>query len=248
MLDAQVFGLRSGAHHLTNAALHALAAMLLFAFLKRATGARWASAFAAGVFALHPLHVESVAWVAERKDVLCAVFWFLALWAYVQWTRGGARQLVWAGAGGILLRVDGEADDRHPPGAAAAPGCLAPPAAAAAPGAPQGEDPVLCGLDGRCGRHLTRRNGVAARCSRWRRFPWGCEWKTRWSPAFFIWRRLSGHGAGRVLSVSPRGADLAGGRCGAGSGGRFHLDGAANSEGGHTWRWDGAGTWSRCFR
>jgi tetratricopeptide (TPR) repeat protein len=92
MLDAQVFGLRGGAHHLTNVGLHALAAMLLFAFLKRATGARWASAFAAGVFALHPLHVESVAWVAERKDVLCAVFWFLALWAYVKWAGGGARR------------------------------------------------------------------------------------------------------------------------------------------------------------
>ena len=91
MLDAQVFGLRSGPHHLVNAGLHALAAMLLFAFLKRASGARWASAFTAGVFALHPLHVESVAWVAERKDVLCAVFWFLALWAYVKWAGGGAR-------------------------------------------------------------------------------------------------------------------------------------------------------------
>ena len=75
--------------------------MLLFAFLKRATGARWASAFAAGVFALHPLHVESVAWVAERKDVLCTAFWFLALWAYVQWARG--RRLGYrAGAGGVL--------------------------------------------------------------------------------------------------------------------------------------------------
>ena len=92
MLDAQVFGLRSGAHHLVNAGLGALAAMLLFAFLKRATGARWASAFTAGLFVLHPLHVESVAWVAERKDVLSAVFWFLALWAYVQWARGGARE------------------------------------------------------------------------------------------------------------------------------------------------------------
>jgi tetratricopeptide (TPR) repeat protein len=92
MLDAQIFGLRAGAHHLTNAGLHALAAMLLFAFLKRASGARWASAFTAAVFALHPLHVESVAWVAERKDVLCAVFWFLSLWAYVQWSRNGARQ------------------------------------------------------------------------------------------------------------------------------------------------------------
>jgi len=91
MLDAQIFGLRSGPHHLTSVGLDALAAMLLFALLKWATGARWASAFAAGVFALHPLHVESVAWVAERKDVLCAVFWFLALWAYVKWARGGAR-------------------------------------------------------------------------------------------------------------------------------------------------------------
>ena len=79
MLDAQIFGLRSGAHHLMNVGLDALAAMFLFAFLKRATGARWASAFTAAVFALHPLHVESVAWVAERKDVLSAVFWFLAL-------------------------------------------------------------------------------------------------------------------------------------------------------------------------
>jgi tetratricopeptide (TPR) repeat protein len=92
MLDAQVFGLRSGAHHLVNAGLGALAAMLLFAFLKRATGARWASAFVAGLFVLHPLHVESVAWVAERKDVLSAVFWFLALWAYVQWVRGAGRK------------------------------------------------------------------------------------------------------------------------------------------------------------
>ena len=91
MLDAQFFGLRSGAHHLMNVGLDALAAMFLFAFLKRATGARWASAFTAAVFALHPLHVESVAWVAERKDVLSAVFWFLALWAYVKWARGGAR-------------------------------------------------------------------------------------------------------------------------------------------------------------
>jgi tetratricopeptide (TPR) repeat protein len=86
MLDVQLFGLDSGWHHVTNILLHALAAMLLFAFLHLATQARWPSAFVALIFAVHPLHVESVAWVAERKDVLCAVFWFLALWAYVRYT------------------------------------------------------------------------------------------------------------------------------------------------------------------
>jgi protein O-mannosyl-transferase len=86
MLDAQFFGLRSGWHHLTSVMVHALAAMLLFAFLNRATRARWPSAFVAILFALHPLHVESVAWVSERKDVLSALFWFLALWLYVRYT------------------------------------------------------------------------------------------------------------------------------------------------------------------
>lgn len=85
MLDGQLFGLRSGWHHLTNVLLHALAALLLFAFLHRATHARWCSALVAFLFALHPLHVESVAWVSERKDVLSTLFWFLALWAYVRY-------------------------------------------------------------------------------------------------------------------------------------------------------------------
>lgn len=84
MLDIQLFGLDSGAHHLTNVLIHAVAAMFLFGFLLEATHARWPSAFVAAIFALHPLHVESVAWVAERKDVLCALFWFVALWAYVR--------------------------------------------------------------------------------------------------------------------------------------------------------------------
>lgn len=93
MLDSQVFGLRSGLHHLTSVWWHALASVLLFAFLLRATGARWPSAWVAFVFALHPVHAESVAWVAERKDVLCAFFWFLALWAYVRYVeRPGKRR------------------------------------------------------------------------------------------------------------------------------------------------------------
>ena len=85
MVDVQIFGAEAGWHHLTNVALHALASVLLFLFLNRATRARWPSAFVAFLFALHPLHVESVAWVAERKDVLSAVFWFLSLWGYVRY-------------------------------------------------------------------------------------------------------------------------------------------------------------------
>jgi tetratricopeptide (TPR) repeat protein len=84
LLDAQLFGMQSGWHHLTSVLIHALTTLLLFAFLNRATGSRWPSAFVALIFAVHPLHVESVAWVSERKDVLCAFFWMLALWAYVR--------------------------------------------------------------------------------------------------------------------------------------------------------------------
>lgn len=85
MADSQFFGVESGWHHLTSVWLHALNALLLFAVLKRMTGARWPSALVAMLFALHPLHVESVAWVAERKDVLCAFFWFLTLWCYARY-------------------------------------------------------------------------------------------------------------------------------------------------------------------
>ena len=86
LLDCQLFELESGLHHLTSLLLHALATLLLFAFLNRATRAPWPSAFVASLFALHPMHVESVAWVSERKDVLCAFFWFLTLWAYVRYS------------------------------------------------------------------------------------------------------------------------------------------------------------------
>ena len=85
ILDGQLFGIRSGMHHLVNVWFHALSALLLFLSLRRATRARGLSAFVAFVFALHPLHVGSVAWVAERKDVLSTFFWFLALYAYVRY-------------------------------------------------------------------------------------------------------------------------------------------------------------------
>lgn len=82
MLDCQLFGLKPGMHHLTNLLLHMANSTLLLLVLKRMTGALWRSAFAAALFALHPLHVESVAWVAERKDVLSTLFWLLTVWGY----------------------------------------------------------------------------------------------------------------------------------------------------------------------
>jgi hypothetical protein len=87
MLDVQLFGLNPAGHHFTNVFLHVLATLLLFGFLRYATGKIRISAFAAALFALHPAHVESVAWVAERKDVLSAVFWFATMWTYVYYTR-----------------------------------------------------------------------------------------------------------------------------------------------------------------
>jgi tetratricopeptide (TPR) repeat protein len=93
MLDVQLFGLHATGHHLVSLALHAATAVLLFRLVLRTTSAPWASAFVAAAFALHPQHVESVAWAAERKDVLCAFFWVLATGAYVSWTErpGAAR-------------------------------------------------------------------------------------------------------------------------------------------------------------
>jgi len=82
MLDCELFGLRPGMHHLTSLLLHVANSVLLLLVLSRMTGALWPSSFVAALFALHPLHVESVAWVAERKDVLSAFFWFLTIWAY----------------------------------------------------------------------------------------------------------------------------------------------------------------------
>jgi tetratricopeptide (TPR) repeat protein len=82
MLDAQLFGLEPGPHHLSSLALHAVNAVLLFWVLMQMSGACWRPAFVAAMFALHPLHVESVAWIAERKDVLSGFFWMLTLLAW----------------------------------------------------------------------------------------------------------------------------------------------------------------------
>ena len=85
MLDCQLYGLNAGGHHATNIVLHTIAVLLVFQGLRKMTGAMWKSAIVAALFAVHPLHVESVAWVSERKDVLSAVFFMLTLIAYVRY-------------------------------------------------------------------------------------------------------------------------------------------------------------------
>ncbi len=93
MLDWQIYGSNAGGHHLTNVLLHAAAAVLLFFTLQQMTGAMWRSACVAAIFAIHPLQVESVAWVTERKDVLSGLFFMLTLWLwtlYVQKRPGPA--------------------------------------------------------------------------------------------------------------------------------------------------------------
>lgn len=87
MLDVELFGAWAGGHHATSVILHAMNSVLVFWFLAFATGSLWQSGFAAALFAVHPLHVESVAWVAERKDVLCTFFWMLAFLAYLRYVR-----------------------------------------------------------------------------------------------------------------------------------------------------------------
>jgi tetratricopeptide (TPR) repeat protein len=89
MIDCQLFGVNHpGAHHLVNVLFHAANTLLLFALLNYLTGALWRSAFVAALFAWHPMHVESVAWAAERKDVLSAFFWMLTLLAYARFVKG----------------------------------------------------------------------------------------------------------------------------------------------------------------
>ena len=96
MLDYQLFGLNPLGHHLVSILIHIANALLLFWILKNITGTMWASAFVAGIFALHPIQVESVAWAAERKTVLSGLFWLLTMAAYIRYARqpGFGRYLV----------------------------------------------------------------------------------------------------------------------------------------------------------
>ncbi|MBU6408949.1 MAG: tetratricopeptide repeat protein, partial [Verrucomicrobia bacterium] len=103
MLDCQLFGLNPWGHHLTGVLLHATNVALVFLVFRKMTGATWRSWLLAALFGAHPLRVESVAWAAERKDVLGGLFWLLTTWAYVhavQWERGRTSK---AGARGALF-------------------------------------------------------------------------------------------------------------------------------------------------
>jgi tetratricopeptide (TPR) repeat protein len=91
MLDHQLYGLKPWGYHLTNVLLHALNTVLVFWVLRRMTGATWRSLMVAALFGLHPLRVESVAWISERKDVLSVTFWMLTLWAYARYAQGRSR-------------------------------------------------------------------------------------------------------------------------------------------------------------
>jgi protein O-mannosyl-transferase len=92
MLDVEMFGMDAGPHHVTSLVLHLCNSALLLALLWRMTAAIGPSVLVAALFAVHPLHVESVAWVSERKDVLSTLFWLLTMWAYVSYTRRPSRR------------------------------------------------------------------------------------------------------------------------------------------------------------
>ena len=108
MVDVQVWGLVPRGHHLTNLLLHAANAAVLFLALQALTGAPWRSALVAALFAVHPTRIEAVAWVAERKELLSALFGFLALLAYAAWARRGGRGQPWGAlalfAAGLLAK------------------------------------------------------------------------------------------------------------------------------------------------
>ena len=103
MLDAQLFGMNAGAHHVVNLAFHVVNTLLLFGVLRRMTGSEWKSAFVAALFAVHPMHVESVAWIAERKDVLSTCFFLLTVWAYAEYVRQRSWQWYTAVVGCLAL-------------------------------------------------------------------------------------------------------------------------------------------------
>lgn len=99
MLDCQLFGVNAGPQHLVNVLFHIANTVLLFLGLASLTGRLWRSAVVAMLFAWHPLQVDTVAWIAERKNLLSALFWILALWAYTRWAREGRRRDYFAALG-----------------------------------------------------------------------------------------------------------------------------------------------------
>jgi Tfp pilus assembly protein PilF len=105
MMDHQISGLDPFSYHLTNIVLHVLNALLILLVLRRLTASLWRSAFVAALFALHPLHVESVAWISERKDVLSTLCWLLGIWAYLSYVRKPSAARYAAVAGLFVLGI-----------------------------------------------------------------------------------------------------------------------------------------------
>ncbi len=125
MLDCQLFGLRAGGHHAMNAALHAVTAVLLFLLLRQMTGRLWSSALVAALFAVHPLRVESVAWISERKDVLSGLFFVLTLGAYARYVRAPAARPLCNRLRALRPGIAGQADAGDLAGSLAVAGLLA---------------------------------------------------------------------------------------------------------------------------
>ena len=134
MADRQFFGPQPGAQHLVNVLFHAANTVLLFFLLRNLTGALWRSALVAGLFALHPLHVESVAWISERKDVLSAFFGFLSLLCYAKYVeqvrspKSKVQGILLSGAAVLRAGIDEQADAGYVAVRDAAAGLVAAPA------------------------------------------------------------------------------------------------------------------------
>jgi hypothetical protein len=105
LTDVELFGMDAGAHHLVNVLLHACSSVALFVVLRRMTGAYWPSAFAAAMFAVHPLHVESVAWISERKDVLSTLGVWIAIGLYARYVAHPSLPAYLAMAGAFALAL-----------------------------------------------------------------------------------------------------------------------------------------------
>src|SRR5512137_1188305 len=109
MADVELYGLKAGGHHMTNLLLHLANTLLVFVAFRRLTGAVWRSGLLAGGFGVHPLHVETVAWVADRKDVLSAVFWWLTVWGYARYVEaskaGSGKGWRWYGLGLVFFTL-----------------------------------------------------------------------------------------------------------------------------------------------
>jgi len=111
MTDCMLFGINPGAHHLTNLLIHISNMLLLLFILNRVTGAFFQSALVAALFALHPLHVEPVAWIADRKDLLSTFFWLVTMWTYARYVKNpGVKKYLL-----VFMSYYGHHDTRYAP-------------------------------------------------------------------------------------------------------------------------------------